>query len=164
MCARGGLPVAAPPLAHARLGALELLALAAEALDLQLHDVTGPQVRLRLRLAHGHATAVPVTMTSPGYRVMNWLRYRTTSPTGKIWSAVLPSCLSSPLTHSFTSRPCGSGTSSAVTSHGPSGVKVSQFLPLSQVPPRSIWNSRSETSLTSRYPPTCARPSSADPR
>src|SRR3546814_10596276 len=36
------------------------------------------------------------------------------------------------------------------TSHGPMGPKVSQPLPLSQVPPRSIWYSRSDTSLTTR--------------
>jgi len=38
------------------------------------------------------------------------------------------------------------GMDAAVTSHGPSGLNVSQFLPLSHWPPRSIWNSRSETS------------------
>ena len=40
-----------------------------------------------------------------------------------------------------------SPASSFVTSQGPVGPKVSQPLPLSQVPPRSIWYSRSETSL-----------------
>ena len=87
---------------------------------------------------------------------MNWLTYRTTSATGKIWSAVVPSCFSSPLTHSLSASACGSGTSSAVTSHGPSGLNVSQFLPLSQVPPRSIWNSRSDTSCATAYPATYA--------
>lgn len=89
---------------------------------------------------------VPVLITSPGYSVMNRLRYRTTWATGKIWSAVVPSCRFSPFTHSRSPRACGSGTSSAVTSHGPSGLNVSQFLPLSHCPPRSNWNSRSETS------------------
>ncbi len=92
---------------------------------------------------------------------MNRLMYATASPTGKIWSAVVPSWRSTPLTESRTVRACGSGISSAVTSHGPSGLKVSQFFPLSQVPPRSIWYSRSETSCAIVYPATCASPSSA---
>ncbi len=107
---------------------------------------------------------VPVLITSPGRSTMNWLTYRTTSPTGKICSAVVPSCLSSPLTHSRSDSRCGSGTSSAVTSQGPSGLNVSQFFPLSQVPPRSIWNSRSDTSCATAYPATHASPSSADSR
>src|SRR5471032_3014270 len=49
---------------------------------------------------------------------------------------------------SHSSKVCGSATSSAVTSHGPIGPKVSKPLPLSQVPPRSICHSRSDTSLT----------------
>lgn len=77
---------------------------------------------------------------------------------------MVPFCFSSPLTHSLSGRFCGSGTSSAVTSQGPSGLNVSQFLPLSQVPPRSIWNSRSETSFDTVYPATCASASSADSR
>ncbi len=39
------------------------------------------------------------------------------------------------------------GPRRVVTSHGPVGPNVSQPLPLSQVPPRSVWNSRSLTSL-----------------
>ena len=45
---------------------------------------------------------------------------------------------------------CGSAFSSFVTIQGPTGPKVSQPLPLSQVPPRSIWYSRSLTSLTTQ--------------
>ncbi len=87
-------PVPAGPAAPRGLRVLELLPLAAEAVDLQLDDVAGPQVRLRLRPPIATPAGVPVLMTSPGYSVMNRLTYRTTSPTGKIWSAVLPSCWS----------------------------------------------------------------------
>ena len=90
---------------------------------------------------------VPVLITSPGRSTMNWLRYQTRWSTPKIMSAVVPSCRGSPLTQSRRPSACGSATSSAVTIHGPSGLNVSQFLPLSHCPPRSIWNSRSETSL-----------------
>ncbi len=61
---------------------------------------------------------------------------------------VLPFCILSPLTSQTRSSAWGSGTSSDVTSQGPIGAKVSQLLPLDQLPPRSSWNSRSETSLT----------------
>ena len=56
---------------------------------------------------------------------------------------VLPFCIFLPLTSVHSDRFCGSGTSSFVTIHGPVGPNVSQPLPLSQVPPRSVWNSRS---------------------
>src|SRR5690348_7149119 len=58
----GDAPRGASPLSHpyghahgATSGALELLPLPAETLDLQLDDVTGAQVRLGLGLAHGDA-------------------------------------------------------------------------------------------------------------
>ncbi len=86
-------------------------------------------------------------ITSPGSSTMNWLRYRTTSATSKIMFLVSPSCRSSPFTHRRMPSRCGSLTSSAVTSQGPSGLNVSHDLPLSHWPPRSSWNSRSETSL-----------------
>jgi hypothetical protein len=37
--------------------------------------------------------------------------------------------------------------SSGVTSHGPTGLKVSADLPLDHCPPRSVWKARSLTSL-----------------
>src|SRR5215469_10850490 len=107
---------------------------------------------------------VPVLMTSPGYSTMNWLTYWTSSATPNFMFAVLPSCFCSPLTHSRSASACGSGTSSAVTSQGPNGLNVSQFFPLSHWPCRSIWNSRSDTSLTTAYPPTQASASACDPR
>ncbi len=47
-------------------------------------------------------------------------------------------------------EPCGSATSSAVTSQGPMGAKVSALLPLVVPPPCSIWKARSETSFMRR--------------
>jgi len=64
--------------------------------------------------------------------------------------AVLPSWRRSPLTVVQRARACGSGTSSTVTSHGPTGPKVSALLPLVVVPPRSIWKARSDTSFTTQ--------------
>jgi len=55
------------------------------------------------------------------------------------------------LTSSHIFSFCGSPTSSAVTSQGPMGPKVSQPLPLSHwPPPRYSWYWRSETSLTTQ--------------
>ena len=68
--------------------------------------------------------------------------------TPKIIVAVEPLCIRSPLTSSHIASFCGSEISSAVTSHGPSGPKVGQPLPLIHCPPpRSSWKARSETSL-----------------
>ena len=83
---------------------------------------------------------------SPGRSTMNWLTVRISSATPKIMLAVVPFWRSSPLTHKRSPSDWGSSTSSAVTSCGPSGLNVSHDLPLSHVPVRSIWNSRSETS------------------
>ncbi len=52
-----------------------------------------------------------------------------------------------PLTSSHIDSFCTSGISSLVTSHGPTGPKVSCDLPLVHWPRRSIWKLRSETSL-----------------
>jgi len=80
---------------------------------------------------HGEPAPGPVPL---GMRV---------APSAAVWRRV-------PFTSSHIASACGSGTSSAVTIHGPTGPKVSQPLPLSQVPPRSSWYSRSETSLTTQ--------------
>ena len=61
---------------------------------------------------------------------------------------VWPSWRRSPLTVVQSRSACGSGTSSAVTSQGPTGPNVSALFPLVVVPPCSIWKARSETSLT----------------
>jgi hypothetical protein len=78
---------------------------------------------------------------------MNWLTYQTMCATEKIMSEVRSFCMRSPSTSSHMPIVCGSGTSSVVTSHGPSGLNVSHDLPLSHCPPRSSWNSRSDTSF-----------------
>jgi hypothetical protein len=52
-----------------------------------------------------------------------------------------------PLTSSHSDSFCTSAISSLVTSHGPSGPKVSCDLPLVHWPKRSIWKLRSDTSL-----------------
>lgn len=83
---------------------------------------------------------------------MYWLRYDTMCSTGKIMSLVWPSCRFTPLTLRCRPRFCGSPASSAVTSHGPSGLKVSQDLPRSHCEEYSNWNSRSETSWLIAYP------------
>jgi hypothetical protein len=72
---------------------------------------------------------VPVAMMSPGTSVMYSLTYEMILRTGKIIVRVLPSCMRSPFTSSHMARFCGSGISSVVTSHGPSGPNVSQLLP-----------------------------------
>ena len=61
---------------------------------------------------------------------------------------VEPVCRRTPLTSSHMPRASTSSISSGVTSHGPAGLNVSADLPLDHWPPRSIWNARSLTSLT----------------
>ncbi len=82
---------------------------------------------------------VPVVMTSPARSSMNWLRWLTMVATPKIIVLVEPVCIRLPSTSSHMDRFCTSGISSGVTSHGPSGPKVGQPLPLAHCPPpRSI--------------------------
>ena len=91
---------------------------------------------------------VPVMMMSPGSITKNCEQYQTRYSQSKIIVFVLPRWRFSPLTSSHMLRFCGSLTSSLVTNHGPIGPKVSQLLPLFHWPPlRSIWNTRSDTSL-----------------
>jgi hypothetical protein len=61
----------------------------------------------------------------------------------KIMVEVDPRCRRSPLTSHHIDSFCTSGISSLVTSHGPSGPKVSCDLPLVHCPRRSIWKLRS---------------------
>ena len=93
---------------------------------------------------------VPVVITSPGCRVKNVLRWLMISATEKIIVAVLPDWQRVPFTSRNMSSACGSGTSSGVTSQGPTGPNPSQDLPLTHCPPRSIWKLRSERSLTTQ--------------
>ena len=74
--------------------------------------------------------------------------------TSKIMVLVEPVCMRSPFTSSHMPSFCTSLISSLVTSQGPSGPKVSQPLPFIHWPPRSIWYSRSETSLQMQKPAT----------
>lgn len=84
--------------------------------------------------------------------------------TGKIMSRVWPCWRLTPLTASRSPRSCGSAISSAVTSHGPSGLKVSQDLPRSHCDEYSSWNSRSETSWLTAYPAMTSDASSGPAR
>src|ERR1700693_5828083 len=93
---------------------------------------------------------VPVVMISPGSKVVNCEQYATICATEKIIVVVEPSWTRLPLTSSHMESFCGSPTSSAVTSHGPTGPNVGNPLPLSQVPPRSCCQLRSETSFTTQ--------------
>src|SRR3984885_11513707 len=90
---------------------------------------------------------VPVMMTSPGSMTKYCEQVQTICRQSKIMVEVLPRWRFSPLTLSHMASFCGSLISSLVTSQGPSGPKVSQPLPLVHCPARSIWNTRSDTSL-----------------
>src|SRR6185437_8002130 len=90
---------------------------------------------------------VPVAITSPGISVIISERYDTIFLTPKIMVAVDPVWQRSPLTSAHIDSFCTSAISSLVTTHWPSGPKVSCDLPLVHCPRRSIWKKRSETSL-----------------
>src|SRR6187431_3051172 len=79
----------------------------------------------------GHADALrrPVRMTVPGGSVVLPLRYSISAGTSKIMSAVVESCTRSPLSNVEIRRRFGSGISSVVTRHGPSGANVSKNFP-----------------------------------
>ena len=64
----------------------------------------------------------------------------------KIRFAVVESWSTSPLTIARMRRSCGSGTSAAGTSTGPTGQNVSGDLPRVHCPSEN-WRSRAETSL-----------------
>ena len=83
-------------------------------------------------MAEPTPAGVPVAMMSPGSSVTNRERNDTIAATGKIISAVVASCLTSPLTVSWIASACGSATASAERTHGPTGQKVSCHLPCSQ--------------------------------
>ena len=80
---------------------------------------------------------ITVVSNDPATMTIN-IREADQLATLKIMVLVLPSCMRTPFTSSHMCSFCGLGTSSRVTSHGPMGPKVSQPLPLSHVPPRSI--------------------------
>ena len=58
--------------------------LAAKAVDVECHDVTGVQVRFRSRLPGSTPAGVPVFTRSPGRSAMSWLEVRINSVTPKI--------------------------------------------------------------------------------
>ena len=91
-------------------------------------------------------TGVPVAIRSPGYSVMPADSISISVGMSKIKSLVLASWRSSPLTQQCTSVSWPS-ISSALTSHGPIGQKVSKDLPSSHCEWRPC-QSRAVTSLT----------------
>ena len=70
---------------------------------------------------------MPVRIKSPGYSVMKLLKYSISVGTSNTMSAVLPCCVTWPLTVVRSFRFIGSATSAASTSQGPMGVQVSRF-------------------------------------
>src|SRR5256885_1719693 len=80
-------------------------------------------------------SGVPVKMTSPGCRVRPADSSAMIRATGKTMCFVLESCFTAPFTRVASRSTCGSGISSFVTIHGPSGRWVSKFVPLNHWPP-----------------------------
>ena len=70
-------------------------------------------------------------------------------------SAVVPCWRTSPFTRSSIARFCGSGISSAVTIHGPTGQNVSMAFEKEKTPDciSRRWMSRAVMSLKTMYPP-----------
>ncbi len=65
--------------------------------------------------------------------------------------SVLPFCIRWLFTLSVIRNLGASVSSALVVGHGPSGLNMSQLLPLLHCPPRSRWNSRSETWCEMQY-------------
>src|SRR5262245_61188877 len=100
-------------------------------------------------LACATPEGVPVAMMSPGSSVMNSDRYSIVLAVEKIMSDVLESCRVSPLTRVLIRRPeAPGGSSSEVTTQGPSGPVPSKFLPGVDCEVLR-WKSRTDTSLKS---------------
>ena len=99
---------------------------------------------------------VPVASTVCGSSVATVDRWAIISATVKIMSDVVPSWRTSPLTRVRTRNDWGSGISSAVTTHGPTGPWVSNPLPSSMVGVDRC-QSRTLTSFTTVYPATTSR-------
>src|SRR5690606_10707102 len=106
---------------------------------------------------------VPVRMTSPGSSVKCCDRYEIRVGILKIRLLVLLSCMISPLMDDVIRRLCGSGISSRVTSHGPSGQNVSRLLPRVHCRSLRCCRSRALTSLAHISPKTCSIASSSEP-
>ena len=100
--------------------------------------------RLAAQCGAGRYAATTLVVGNPPQLCAALIGSKEAHPPG----AAVPVCRRVPFTSSHMSSFCGSATSSAVTSHGPTGQKLSQLLPLVQVGPCSICHSRSETSLT----------------
>jgi hypothetical protein len=132
--------------ARQQLEGHHFLALLAQALDAQRHDVALLQEQRRL---HAHADA---GRRAGGDDVAGQQRHELAHVAHHLGGAEDHGLGVAGL-HALAVdvqphvERCTFSISSVVTSHGPSGPKVSQPLPLSQVPPRSSWNSRSLTSL-----------------
>src|ERR1700748_1124989 len=82
---------------------------------------------------------VPVVMMSPGSSCRHVKPKAMHCAMVKIMVGVEPVWQRLPLTSSHIDSFCTLGTSSLVTSHGPTGPKVSCDLPLVHCPPRSVW-------------------------
>lgn len=117
----------------------------ADPLDLDADHVACPEVMRRF--AHrAHARGVPVSIRSPGSKVMACDRCSTMLYTSNTISLVFESWRDSPLTVQAMRSDCGSGMSPAVTIHGPNGQWVSKLLPTMNCEVRSC-QSRTLTSL-----------------
>ena len=81
---------------------------------------------------------VPVRTTSPGSSVKPREQNASSSATPKTISVVDESCTISPFTRVRSASACGSGISSAVTTTGPSGQKLSKLLPRTHWPSREL--------------------------
>ena len=89
---------------------------------------------------------MPVAIRSPGSSVIVRLIEATSSATPNTICAVLEDWSSRPFRRSRIASACGSGISSAVTSHGPHGRNVSIALPSIHWEVR-FCRSRAETSF-----------------
>src|SRR6266478_8325749 len=108
-------------------------------------SMRSPALR-KLPVAAPTPSGVPVAMMSPGRSVMASDSTSMHWSTGKIILLVLLDCRTFPPTRMVMLSACGFGISSAVTSTGPMGQKVSRDLPLNHWVWR-FWRSRAVTSL-----------------
>ena len=74
-------------------------------------------------------SGVPVAMTSPGDSSVKFEQNATIAGTEWISMSVPERCISSPLRRVTSVSRAGSGISSVVTIHGPSGPVAGKFLP-----------------------------------
>ena len=108
---------------------------------------------------------VPVKITSPGSSGVTADSCSISSPTPKMRLEVRLFCICSPLTEQLSSRSSGLSNSSGVTSHGPTGPKPGNDLPMLNCGGlEAIWVIRSEMSCPIDRPATCGQASAAATR